>query len=178
MKWLKSDIAKFFYKVAGIYVVWYLVYEMWLLPDGSLDAWVCTNVAMIGHDLLQFIGYNAFVNGRLVGIAGTDGVLLIDGCSGISSIGLFVGFVIAYPGRWIPRISFIITGIGIIYLANVVRIVTLSVTLAEWPHLFDFMHTYSTTAIFYIIIFGLWMIWANKGEFSSISMPTMAKTTT
>lgn len=161
MKWLKSDIAVFLYKVVGIYILWYLLYELWLLPDGRLDAWLCSNVAQIGYDLLQVFGYEAFISGRLVGIEGTAGIFLADGCSGISAIGLFVGFVIAYPGRWIPRICFIITGIGIIYLVNVGRIVTLAVTLAEWPGFFDFMHTYSTTAIFYLIIFGLWMIWAN-----------------
>ncbi len=164
MNWLKSDIAIFLYKVVGIYILWYFIYELWLLPDGRLDAWLCENIAQIGYDLLQVFGYEAFINGRLVGIEGTDGIRLIDGCSGISAIGLFIGFVVAYPGRWIPRINFIVIGIGIIYLVNVVRIVTLAITLAEWPEIFGFMHTYSTTAIFYLVIFGLWMIWANNGS--------------
>ncbi len=164
MNWLKSDIAIFLYKVAGIYLLWYLLYELWLLPDGRLDAWLCLNVAQIGYDLLELFEYEAFLNGRHVGVAGTSGVLLVDGCSGIAAIGLFVGFVIAYPGRWVPRIFFIITGIGIIYLVNVIRIIALTITLTEWPNLFDFMHDYSSIAIFYIIIFGMWMIWANNGE--------------
>lgn len=163
MNWLKSDIAIFLYKVLGIYILWYLIYELWLLPAGWLDEWLCLNVAQMGHDFLQLFGYEAFVNGRHVGVTGTAGVLLINGCSGISAIGLFIGFVVAYPGRWVPRAFFIITGIGIIYLVNVIRIVGLTITLAEWPNLFDFMHDYSSTALFYIVIFGLWMIWANNG---------------
>src|SRR5699024_5853370 len=99
----------------------------------------------------QVLGYQAYVDGRHVGVYGTSGVLLINGCSGISVIGLFIGFIVAYPGRWVPRIFFIITGIGVIYIVNVIRIVGLTVTLAEWPNLFDFMHDYSSTALFYVV---------------------------
>jgi len=163
MKWLKSDIAVFLYKVLGIYILWYFIYELWLLPAGWLDAWLTQNIAQIGHDFLRLFGYPAFVDGRHVGVSGTSGILLVDGCSGISAIGLFIGFVVAYPGRWIARILFIITGIGIIYIVNVIRIVGLTITLAEWPYLFSFMHDYSSTALFYVVIFGLWMIWVNNG---------------
>jgi exosortase/archaeosortase len=130
MKWLKSDIAIFLYKVAGIYILWYLIYELWLLPAGWLDAWLCKNVAGMGYNALHLLGYEAFVNGRHVGVIGTAGVFLVDGCSGITAIGLFIGFVVAYPGRWVPRILFIIAGIIIIYLVNIVRIIGLTITLA------------------------------------------------
>lgn len=171
MKSLKSDIAIFLYKAVGIYLLWYCIYDLWLLPAGWLDAWVTTNIAQIGYDILNLIGYQALIEGRHVGIAGTVGILLVDGCSGISQTGLFVGFVVAYPGRWTPRILFIMIGIGIIYVTNIIRIVALAIILKEWPHIFDFTHTFSTTAIFYIIIFGLWMIWVNYGDQKFTSSP-------
>jgi exosortase/archaeosortase family protein len=63
-----------------------------------------------------------------------------------------------------PRIYFSIFGVAVIYLVNITRIVILSYTQYYWPQVFDFTHDYSTTAIFYIVIFVLWMIWANYGE--------------
>jgi exosortase/archaeosortase family protein len=162
-RWLKSNIAIFLYKVLGIYILWYLIYDLWILPAGWLDAWVCKDVARIAYHILQSAGYTAFVNGRHVGVIGTTGVMLVNGCSSISAMGLFVGFVAAYPGQWVPRILFILVGIGIIYLVNIIRIVGLSITLAHWSNVFNFMHNYSSTALFYIVIFGLWMIWANYG---------------
>jgi exosortase family protein XrtF len=164
MKWLTSHIAIFLYKVLGIYILWYLIYDLWLLPAGWLDVWVCKNVAVAAYHSLEWLGYNAFLNGRHVGVIGTSGVVLANGCSGISAIGLFAGFVAAYPGRWTSRMLFIPVGIGIIYLLNIIRITGLSITLVHWPHLFNFMHDYSSTALFYIAIFALWMIWVNFGE--------------
>lgn len=162
-KWLTSNIAIFIYKVAGIYILWYLIYDLWLLPAGWLDAWVCKDVAGAAYHILNWIGYTAFVNGRHVGVLGTTGVVLVNGCSGITVIGLFVGFMLAYPGRWIPRIIFILIGTGIIYLVNIIRITVLSIIVADWPNMFHLAHAYGDTAVFYIVVFGMWMIWANYG---------------
>lgn len=162
--WLKSDIAIFLYKVLGIYICWYLIYDLWLLPDGTLDRWLVYNIVDVSSTLLQVFNYDVYWQGRLIGLYGTSGVILVNGCSGISAIGLFVGFVVAYPGRWIPRLSFILVGIGVIYLVNIMRIMGLVITQKNWPGLFNFMHDYSTTAIFYLVIFLLWVIWVNFGN--------------
>lgn len=160
----KSEIAKFLFKVLCIYIVWYMVYELWLLPNGYIDEPLSKNIASVSAGILSFLGENVFYYGRVVGIVGTPGGEIVDGCNGIAAIGLFLGFIFAYPGAWRPRLSFSIFGIAVIYLVNVARIVFLSYIQLYWPTGFDFMHDYSTTTIFYIIIFILWMIWANYGE--------------
>lgn len=154
----------FLLKAVGIYICWYLVYELWLLPEGTLDAWLTRNIVSVSAGILKSLGYEIYAYGRLIGIGESAGLYLADGCSGIAAIGLFVGFVIAYPGEWIPRMVFILTGIGIIYLVNVLRTITLAIVQVRWPAIFDVTHDYSTTAIFYLVIFGMWMIWANMGD--------------
>lgn len=161
---LKSDIAVFLFKVICIYFLWYLVYEIWLLPNGYIDEPLSKNIASVSAGILSFLGENVFYYGRVVGIIGTPGGEIVDGCNGIAAIGLFLGFIFAYPGAWRPRFYFSIFGIAVIYLVNVARIVFLSYIQLYWPQGFDFMHDYSTTTIFYIVIFILWMIWANYGE--------------
>lgn len=161
--WLQSDLLRFGLKVLGIYILWYLVYELWLLPDGSLDRWLALNIVDNSAGILQGLNYDIYTAGRLIGLDEGPGILLVDGCNGIAAIGLFIGFVLAYPGEWIPRVSFIVIGIGVIYLVNIVRIAVLVVTQVRWPAFFSFTHDYSTTAIFYLVIFGLWVVWANLG---------------
>lgn len=162
-KWYKSNVALFLYKAVGIYIIWYLLYDLWLLPDGRLDRWLVYNIVDVSASALQTFGYEVYWSGRLIGLYQTPGVILINGCSGISAIGLFVGFVIAYPGRWIPRICFIVVGIGAIYLVNILRTIVLIITQKYQPAFFDFTHDYSTTTIFYLLIFVLFMIWVNLG---------------
>lgn len=160
----KSDIAKFLFKVFCIYIVWYMVYELWLLPNGYIDEPLSKNIASVSAGILSFLGEEVFYYNRVVGIVGTPGGEIVDGCNGIAAIGLFLGFIFAYPGVWKPRFFFSIFGITIIYLVNVARIVFLSYIQLYWPEAFDFTHDYSTTTIFYIVIFILWMIWANYGD--------------
>jgi exosortase family protein XrtF len=174
MQWLKSDAAKFLLKVAGIYFCWYVIYELWLLPEGSLDQWLTTNIVSVSAGILKSAGYEIYVIERLIGIGESPGIYLADGCNGIAAIGLFIGFVVAYPGEWIPRLAFIAIGIGGIYLVNVLRIVILAVIQVQWPSVFDITHDYSATAIFYLFIFVLWMVWVNlgdKGTKQEVSLP-------
>ena len=175
MKWLKSKVGIFLLKALGIYLGWYLLYELWLLPEGSLDHWLTTNIVSVSAGILQYLDYNVYATGRLIGVGETAGIYLADGCSGIAAMGLFVGFVVAFPGQWIPRIAFIVLGTGIIYLINILRTVVLAIIQQQYPSMFDFTHDYSTTAIFYIVIFALWMIWVNLGGKTSTANEALSR---
>ena len=89
---------------------------------------------------------------------------MVDGCTGISAIGLFLGFVWAYPGQNRSRLYFSLLAIAFIYLVNILRITT-HMLMQEWvPQFFDFTHDYFTTTIFYLVIFLLWMLWVRIAE--------------
>ncbi len=168
---LKSPITLFILKALGIFIVWYIIYELWLLPKGELDEWLSLNIIAVTNGVVQLFGYETWTMHRIIGIGENAGIMLVDGCTGISAIGLFLGFIYAYPGDWKNRMSFSLLGIGVIYIVNIVRIVVLVITQEEWIEFFDFTHDYSTTAIFYVVIFILWIIWTNTND-ESFSVET------
>ena len=159
-----SPLTLFILKAVGFFIIWYIIYELWLLPDGRLDEWLSLNVIGISKGILQSFDYDIISYNRVVGIFGTPGVEIVDGCNGIAPMGLFLGFMVAFPGDAIKKLSYVILGVLAIYVSNIVRITVLVITQEEWPQVFDFFHDYTTTAIFYFIIFGLWMIWVNFNE--------------
>jgi exosortase/archaeosortase family protein len=161
---LTSDVGMFILKVVGIYVVWYIVYELWVLPNGWVDDPLSMNIAGVSAGILSFLGEDIFYYGRVVGITGAAGIEIVNGCNGIAAIGLFLGFIYAYPGESFPRFAFSIIGIGVIYIVNIARIVVLAYTQIHIPSMFQVTHDYSTTAIFYITIFVMWMIWVNISD--------------
>lgn len=175
MEIFKSPITRFVLKALGIFIIWYIVYELWLLPKGDLDEWLSLNIVAVSDGIIRLFGYETWTMHRIIGIGENAGIMMVDGCTGISAIGLFLGFILAYPGNWQKRISFSLFGIGVIYLVNIVRIVILAITQEEWMEFFDFMHDYSTTAIFYIVIFILWVIWTNLNDESFNSEPVGQK---
>jgi exosortase/archaeosortase family protein len=90
-------------------------------------------------------------------------VYVADGCNGLTTIGLFIGFVVAYPGKMIQRFLFIPLGILAIYATNVLRVIAMVLAQKYWPAAFDPLHTFGLTAIFYVVVFALWVLWANVG---------------
>lgn len=161
---MNSPILKFIAKALVIFVIWYMLYELWLLPEGSLDHWLSLNIIGVSAGIIDLLGYDVFTVNRIIGIGEYPGIEIIDGCNGIAAMGLFLGFILAYPGDWKNKASFCFVGIGIIYVVNILRVITLTITQANWPEFFDFTHDYSTTAIFYIVIFVLWMVWVNFAD--------------
>lgn len=159
-----SPIRTFALKALGIFVLWYVLYELWLLPDGRLDHWVALRVIDGAAFVTKLMGFEVWMQGRVVTIAGNNGIEMVDGCTGISAIGLFLGFIWAYPGQNRSRMYFSLMGIATIYLVNILRIATLML-MQEWvPQFFDFTHDYSTTTIFYLVIFFLWMLWVRIAD--------------
>ncbi|MEQ9265702.1 MAG: archaeosortase/exosortase family protein [Balneolaceae bacterium] len=161
---LKSPVSLFIIKALAIFVVWYIVYELWLLPDGRLDKWLALNIVSISSGVTNLFGYETWSINRIIGIEESPGLEIIDGCTGISAVGLFLGFILAYPGDWKNKLSFCAIGICVIYLVNIFRVVVLVITQEEWIEFFDITHDYSTSSIFYIIIFLMWILWIKFSE--------------
>ncbi|PSQ79800.1 MAG: exosortase/archaeosortase family protein [Bacteroidetes bacterium QS_1_63_11] len=163
-RWARyGPVLRFLAKAVAIYGVWYVLYDLWLLPDGRLDAWVSQSVAHAGQIVLSAVGVDAAANGRTIELARASGIRIVDGCNGLSTIGLFAGFVLAFPGSTRRRLLFLPFGIGVIYVANVARISLLGGFQVHWPAGFDVIHDLGAPAFFHLIVFGLWVLWANYG---------------
>lgn len=87
---------------------------------------------------------------------------IIEGCNSISVIILFISFIIAFADKWKPTLLYIISGSVLIYIANLVRIVLLSIGLYHYPWRKEILHEIIFPLIIYGMVFFLWMIWVNR----------------
>jgi exosortase/archaeosortase family protein len=156
-------LSVFLLKMAAIYAVWFVVYDLWLLPDGRLDAWLSTSVASWTGAVLRPFYDTVVVDGRTVWATPTAGVIIENGCNGLSALSLFVGFIVAYPGTWARRALFVPLGLVAIVVTNIVRCASLLVISDRWPSIFGEVHGLHALFVFYLVIFGLWVLWANYG---------------
>ena len=159
----RRRIVTFVAKVLAFYGLWYVAYDLWLLPDGTIDRWLSLNVASVAGALMEGMGFEVLVEGRGLALPDVRGIRIANGCNGLSTLGLFVGFVLAYPGSAWRRSWFIPLGVFAIYATNVGRIVVMLLTQRYWPAAFDPLHGFGLTTIFYVVVFGLWVLWATYG---------------
>ena len=153
------------------YGVWFVLYDLWILPDGRLDESLSLFVASATGTLVG-LGSDAVVtDGRVVWL-GRQGIEVADGCNGLASLSLFVGFVLAYPGSWARRAVFIPFGLALLVATNVIRCVVLLVLLDQRPEWFGVVHSEHSVWTFYAVIFGLWVLWTHVGDRSSDPEPT------
>jgi exosortase family protein XrtF len=87
---------------------------------------------------------------------------IIEGCNALSVMILFVAFIVAFTGKFKRTIVFILFGLLLIHLLNVVRIALLSVALYHYPQYEHLLHAVIFPLIIYGIVFLLWVIWVNK----------------
>ncbi len=155
-------LVRFLAIACGLYVSWYIVYDLLLHPAKHLDDFVTYNAINLSKKILSFLGFTVYSRNRLTGIVPTTGLWIGDPCNGLNLFALFSGFIIAYPGKIKYKLVFIPSGIIIIHIINIVRIAGLCIVLLYRPGWMNFNHTYTFTIIAYICIFSLWMLWVNK----------------
>lgn len=87
---------------------------------------------------------------------------VVEGCNAMSVMILFMAFVIAFKGKIKHTFLFILAGIVIIHILNVIRIALLGVALYNYPEYEHILHGVIFPLFIYGVVFGLWVIWVQK----------------
>lgn len=164
---MKSNkfVVIFFIKAIVLYILWYFVYEQWIMKVGWLDKIIIDNLIYITNKILLLLGYTTFVYDHTFGIDGSNGVYIGTPCNGIELMALFTGFVIIFHGSWKNKIWFIPAGLIIIHFLNLMRVLALAIIAKTAPSTIDFNHKYTFTLLLYLFVFFGWIIWVKKFSF-------------
>ncbi len=160
-----SPLTRFLITAGAVYVVWYILYDYYLLPDGRLDTFLSITGVNLAGSILNMFGYEIYSDTRILAITGTNGVEIQNGCNGLELIGLYMGFIIAYPGGPLnKRMGFLAGGILLLFVANVFRIMIFALSIYYIPSWWEQVHTYSSYFIFYPIVLTLWYLWTTISD--------------
>lgn len=151
-----------------MYLAWYFTYEFYLKEHTLINEYVIDNLVKLGEGTLGLMGYettNYMVDGvwRIhFGVAGSNGVTIGAPCDGIVLFALFIVFIVSYPGPIRHKLWYLPTGLIIIHLLNVARVVGLALIVHYNEAWLSFNHDYTFTLVVYGIVFGLWWFWIYK----------------
>ncbi len=164
-------VVKFILTFLLVYSVFSLSYRVYLNYSGDskfYPDYVTNLVAKQSRALLESADYRAtiiphpdelslklIINEKYV-------ARIIEGCNSVSVIILFVSFIIAFAGSFKTTVLYLLVGSVLIYIANLIRVVILSVGLYHYPWRKDILHTVIFPAIIYGMVCLLWVIWVNR----------------
>lgn len=132
-------------------------------PDG-----LTKSVAHQVEWFLQFFGNNAYVlpheheasmklyyNEKFV-------ARVVEGCNAVSVMILFAAFIVAFKGKIKHTLLFLVGGVAIIHVLNVIRIGLLAMALFHYPEQEHLLHGVIFPLFIYGVVFGLWVIWVQN----------------
>ena len=165
-----KEIALFLLKFFATYFILYGAYSVYLSNTQQKgDVFSCSpitqKVAQHAETMARFFGLDAEVRqnpdelSMMLLLNGQHIVNVVEGCSSVSIIILFLSFIIAFSGSFLNTLFFGIFGFIMIYLTNLARIVLLTVLYAKYPQYEYFLHSLLFPAIIYGMVFLLWIIW-------------------
>ena len=151
-------------KAGLFYIVWQVVYDLVIYPDGRLDQFLAVSVAILAKNALALFGWDINVWDRLLVIDGYRGVEVLNGCNALNLMALYSGFIISFQGPNKKRIIYLLSGIGIIFILNVIRIMAFSLATVYFQPHWDTFHEFSSFIFFYPVILGIWYQWTLLSE--------------
>lgn len=162
-----NAFVKFILSAGLLYLLFFFIHQFivrrYTYYDQSFIGWII----QASDFVLKTLGYSTFKvlqdrDFQVIGIDGSNGVWVGSNCNAISLFSLFSVFIIAYPGPMKHKLWFIPSGIILIHIINIIRLVALALIAKHSPQYLNFNHTYTFTFFVYAFIFALWMIWVNK----------------
>ena len=163
-------IRRFFIKAILLFCIWKIVYHTILFPyrfpdaqlthiTATVSSWVVSlfssaTVSVVKDSLVKEAIY---LDGhKVIGIA--------DACNALELYVLFIGYLICRTGTLKTRLTYGITGIAVIFVANIIRVSVLSWLFAKHYPYTQFLHKYVFTFILYGIIYLLWNSYNNRNR--------------
>ncbi len=127
--------------------------EQWLAHQVFVpSAWIVKNI----------IGYDVTLADNTIYFGDYGYVAVLGSCSGLKQFYQWTMLMILFPGPWKKKLWFIPSGIVVIHIVNIMRIVILSIIVETIPDQWDFIHTWILRPFFYVVIFAMWVLWVER----------------
>ncbi len=160
--------AKFFINILILYALWVLFFKFlrdyWLVDYFYEEGiYYLTYIQLKATEFfLDMLGFEVHTLGKIIWIEGHQGVLLDRGCLGRNTLGLFLGFILAYPSGLRRKFGIMIIGTLVFLLLNILRISGLAITQYCCPQYLDINHHLIFKYLVYAVILLMWYLWLRR----------------
>jgi len=152
----KKPVVFFILGFAVLIGVFYWFYESSYYTN--IGSFIISVDSHISNVILNLLGQKTQVTGPVIS-SSLFSISIARGCDAIEGMALFSAALLAYPARWKYKLYGFLAGNAILFLLNLVRIITLFLTGIYAPKLFQIMHIEIWEALFILFALTLWILW-------------------
>ena len=136
------------------FLLLYALDDLFVVPFTRRIAWLTDKS-------LRAAGVQSWVAGASVGVPGFA-VEIKNNCNAIYEIGLYAAAVFAYPAPIGQRLAGFSLGAIVLYLVNLLRVLSLLGLGRYWPGGFQAAHLYVWQALFLAVVAACWLGWVGR----------------
>lgn len=173
---IPSHVKLFLKRSSVVFIFWKLLYHLLLfplkVPDQPLTHITSTCTAFV----YNIISPNHFVQSvqefegggekSVIHINNHKVIRVADACNGLELFILYLGFIICLPTTFKRQLIFSSLGILLIFVLNIFRCYGLAWLYYHNFYFANFAHHYLFKMIIYVIIFYLWVKYANSKSYA------------
>lgn len=181
VKKIKHGLGFEFSKVELLFLLKSLImFSIWLVVNdwAFIDRIIMYSMKLQSIFILNTIGgqefdasgiYTTKIDSRFYLVCPSVLFKISKGCAGKSILFLYASFILIFPQNNIKRkFLFLIIGLLIIHEYNVIRIISLSLTIKFNKEWYDFLHIYLFQILIYFILFLLIQQYLNLSKKNEI----------
>jgi exosortase/archaeosortase family protein len=118
-------------------------------------------IAWVTYRLMRAVGTPVSLDGVTVSVP-NFAVLIRNNCNAAYEIGLYAAATLAYPASAGSRTTGILFAVVVLYVVNLIRVVTLLYMGYLVPGLFEAAHVYIWQVLFLVVVAALWLSWIGR----------------
>jgi exosortase family protein XrtF len=155
----------FLAKFLAFYFASNMVYGLWIESYGHSPDPVTILVTHQTASVLNWFGFdpvagNSMTQPFVLLFQGSKIILSVfEGCNGLNVMFVFASFLLAFGPLKILTAFYMVAGIVIIHVANLIRITLLYGLAVNNSTQFYYFHKYFFTATLYVVVFVMWSVW-------------------
>lgn len=124
------------------------------------------HVTWVVQKMLLLIGFDPVLeNYNVFRYENGNAIRIVWACTGLKQAYIFVLLIALFRGSWKHKIWFIVMGLTVVYIFNILRITILCAIVENHQSWFDLMHGTVLKILFYLVIFLLWVLWEDKVKY-------------
>jgi archaeosortase B (VPXXXP-CTERM-specific) len=128
----------------------------------ALKGWINWGygTAHIVSSILSLTGIQNLAEGNIITLR-NDTWNVTSECTAVNAVFLFISFILAYSSTFKSKVIGLVSGIPLILIVNITRLVVLGWVTEYWPKQAKLFHDYVWETIFLFFIIALWFVWIN-----------------